>query len=109
MKFREIVAKFLDFLLDIESRVIPNNQVEDSLEFLTFEYEELKADFERYPKLAKISNTKRMLSKYKELNVFGYNSGRYDLQILMQYILAELENRGEKYRTSLTKKAVSPK
>ena len=101
---QKIVAKFLDFLFDIEKRIIPNAQVEDSLDFLTFEYEELKADFARYPKLAKISNTKRMLNKYKELNVFGYNSGRYDLQILMQYILAELENRGEKYSTSLTKK-----
>ena len=101
---QKIVVKFLDFLLDIESRVIPNAQVEDSLEFLAFQYEELKADFARYPKLAKITNTKRTLGRYKELNVFGYNSGRYDLQILMQYILAALENRGEKYRTSLTKK-----
>ena len=43
--------------------------------------------------MAELNSIKANIEKYSKLNVFGYNSSKYDLQILMQYIMKALEER----------------
>ncbi len=50
-------------------------------------------NLDKSPFLTDLKNIESKLKTYAMLNVFGYNSSKYDLQILMQYILKALEER----------------
>ncbi len=93
-----IVDAFVDFVLEIErDRAIPD-ELQDALCFIESEiHDEMDRlnflDLEKSPRLTEMRSLQRKIHKYSKLNVFGYNSSKYDLQILMHYIIRSLENR----------------
>ena len=78
---REIPEELQDALYLIES------SIHEELERLHF------LDLDKSPQLTELRGLQNKIYKYNLLNVFGYNSSKYDLQILMQYIIRSLENR----------------
>ena len=78
-----------------QQRVLPEGLV-DSLQWLEHaiwsEGEDVGED-QTSPYLTQLQQAETKLKKYTELNVFGYNSSKYDLKILMEYVIQSLERR----------------
>ena len=92
----KIVDSFVDFILHVDQQRVLPEEVEDALlhlEHLIWSEEEELGDIETSPYLTQLKQAESYLKKYSELNVFGYNSSRYDLTILMGYIIESLERR----------------
>lgn len=92
------MEKFLDFILWAEDSAEPDpivtRSIDDFKTKIDMEKERLESiGQEMSPKLSLLRSQKNSLQKYLELNVFGYNSSKYDLQILMTKIMQALENR----------------
>ena len=89
---------FVDFILQIENERNISDVLADALNGLELdifeETERLRGlNLDKSPFLTDLKNIESKLKTYAMLNVFGYNSSKYDLQILMQYILKALEDR----------------
>ena len=94
----KIVDKFIDFLTWADDTAEPDPEVLKSMKILDqkIEYENERLEsLDQYnsPKLCKLKKLIKDLEKYLNLNVFGYNSSKYDLQILMARIIQSLEKR----------------
>ena len=91
-----IVDSFIDFILEVDQQRVLSEQVTDELQWLDhaiWSEEEELGENQSSPHLTKLKQAEAKLRKYLELNVFGYNSSRYDLKILMGYIIESLERR----------------
>ena len=90
----KIVDEFLDFLTWADGRAKPNQEIKSLIEKF---YEEIEIEKIRLgnkgqsPLIASLKSKISILKKYLFLNVFGYNSSKYDLQILMTKIMQSLE------------------
>ena len=88
-----IISEFINFLLDVDKRrTVPTeiNQAEIMLQHLIWKEEDKNG---KSPRLSYLQKKKKVLQKYLELNCFGYNSSRYDLQIMTSIMLMVLEKQ----------------
>ena len=65
-------------------------------EKITAEEERLaQTEEKRSPLLAQLESVRREIEKYAKLNVFAFNSAKYDLQVLVPLLLDSMERRHE--------------
>ena len=102
-----LVDKFVDFIIQAKDEV-RSPAVDDAQFELDCKREMLES--EATPDKAEIKFVKdqqRILDQYKKFNVFGFNSSRYDLQILMHHILVSLEKKNQLKSASMLKKGTA--
>ena len=102
-----LVDKFIEFVFQAKDEV-HNSVIHDAQFELDCQLE--MAECEAKPDKARLKSLKeqqRILDNYKLFNVFGFNGSRYDLRILMHYILVALEKRKQIKSASVLKKGTA--
>ena len=88
-----IISEFINFLMDVDKRRVWSEEACHADNELQQLIEIEQGRNKKSPHLAYLRNKRRVLKKYQELNCFGYNSSRYDLQIMMSIIMVVLEKK----------------
>ena len=87
-EFQKLVNEFMAYLLEIQSEIQVPEEITDTFQKMDEQIEHLERGIHR-------SNIIRMqshLKKYKELNTYGFNSSRFDLNALIGGIVTFASN-----------------
>ena len=106
---KRIVNEFLVFVLEQEEMVEHDAELVDTIATYetNVEHEQAKLqekDLHKSPKLSQLQKELRFLNTYMELPLIGFNSSRYDMKLLMKFVISALEEQDECLNLSLLKK-----
>ena len=77
--YQKLVDKFMHYLMDLQKKIQLPLEMENALEKMGEETKEMKQS----PEKSRIEGYASYLRTYKQLHVFGFNSSRFDLPVLI--------------------------
>lgn len=99
---KKIVA---DFVYELQKQIVSMRCLPEYFYETAETIEEKIETMEKGPKRSKYQQLHRKLEQYLKIDVFGFNSAKFDIQVLAPFLLPELKNHSGKL--SVIKKGTS--
>ena len=95
---KKIVDDFLEFVVQAESEVKSERDLQMAIDEIELQIGIEKEHLEekqkkRSPHLAELESVQQELQKYAKLNVFAFNSAKYDMQVIFNPMVSTMERK----------------